>query len=452
MLPVKLAGGGTVAQILASIEDLEQLSLDQGYEFYTAWSEELNGILGQANWNINMDVETHPERYERMECEFDWIISDLQKRGQLERVVVYTFGYTAFAPNALQKYQNQSDFELVTIIGDCSTADTDILGQTTESRFLESAYNNVNHIVYSWAEDYPSDNRIPPNLAQLIPTAQPFGSEFLDRLRLFYELSREEARAHAWKVIRPVQEEYWNRFPVTGVVGVKQRVEGGGKDCPNNRSEFVFQKCDKRRSRSLIGDQRNLLIVLAASDLWDKSAVGSWMTEKQFNDVDFRSTCLIPSLNYVAKLLGRSITLIVNEGFSIPPFFRDEFIHFVPAKFNQDDYYHILKGADCVITRATHSVTSAECAAMGIPTWLFEMPRFGYMDVDVFTQYAVSQGLVHYTEKELYSSNDDFPDFLNMVIADVQSGTSEVAARAYEEFWHVNEQRNFFEAIKRFLI
>jgi hypothetical protein len=297
-------------------------------------------------------------------------------------------------PYAFQKYVQSGDVTL--IWGDCSPPDTDDLGENLDSRFYQPAYYKTHGLLYAWHDALPK-SRIPWNLASYQLAAQPFsGPELLELEKLWQITCKEEAR---------------------------------------------------RQLKALEIEENDLLFVLGSSDVWDRGAVGKWMTIDQWHGSIITAERIFQAVNALGKQLKNKIKFVIPK--AAMQFIKSwyDWIIPIPANFALSEYRLILKSANIVINRASHAVTSAECAAIGAPQLVIPMPAYGYMNIEDFTRDLIERELT------FVCSHSDTPESIQSMLYHMltRSGIYDQITKARTEFVRVNHSKNFFNALRSFI-
>ncbi len=269
------------------------------------------------------------------------------------------------------------------IWGDCSPPDTDQLGRDTTSRFYADAYNNTEGFLYGWHNALPQ-TRVPSNLSSYRLVAQPFSPEIVAELR--------SAR----------------------------RTRGCSADC--------------------IG------FVLASSDIWSPSSIDQWMTQEQWEGIQGTTKNLLQALSMLQDDMQRPIELIADPAFGQCLLGLPDTVNIRLGQYPQQMYRDLLLSADAVICRASHSVTSAECAAMGVAQIILPMPAYNYMNVDDFTADIRDRDLAQVPDDH---SCDSIKEALRAVL-DPQR-RAELERNAAAEFDLVDRTCNFFDSLESFM-
>jgi len=382
-----LAGGGTATLIRESHAGFRELADTSDTRLINAWGG-VNPLLPTPDIPFFLTAPTHEERHVQAAAFADMAMADLKG---YERVIVYSFGYTSFMPYAFQKYIREG--KAVFIWGDCSPPDTDVLGADMTSRFYEPAYEGTHGILYGWHEAMPK-SRIPPNLASYRLTMMPFSDAYVENLKA----SRE-------------------------------------KDVQNVLRCLGLDDCSS-------------LIIIGSSDIWSRSSIGRWMTEHQNTDARKDTSTLLCQLNRIAKR-GNRIGVLIDPAAKEVMNGRahTDSLRILPMHPPPIAYHDILCAADLVINRASHSVTSAECAAMGVPQIIVPMPRHGYMNVEDFTEDIMARQLaLTAAQRESHP-----PNIIPSYLAHIAGQDRECARRAEREFNRMHTERNFFQCIGEFL-
>ncbi len=387
--PGGLAGGGTLQQIRASYTDLAALAASLGMRFETAWDPRSN--LPAPTFPLVLGSAGYYARHQELKQWAGEVRTRLHEQGVSE-LTVYGFGYTSFIPYAFEGYD-----DVRVIWGDCSPPDTDVLGGDLSSRFYGKAYERTRGLCYGWHEGGPLTRR--PLMYSYSMTAQPFGKEYVGSL-LAQRLTTPEP----------------------------------------------------------LGGEGAIRIVLSASDIWSPNAIGVWMTEQQHRDTVLRTALLMDAIRTCAQQLGRKVVLYAHptlrkvnvptrsfypnqsglEGFAEAGGITLVDTH--TSAWTPEQYRALLRSANLVVTRASHSVTSAECAAMGIPQALCPMPSMGYMNEGEFTSDIRDRGLAMVL--------DPLSRGLWRQIATALTDDNlrrDTTRRACEEFDRINDRQNFFK-------
>ncbi len=303
-------------------------------------------------------------------------------RWPTQRIGVFCFGYTSFLPYGFLPYRKDPYTDRITLSwADCSPPDTDELGADLSSRFFGSAYEHTQGILWGWHDSLPA-SRVPSGCAATYwLNAQPFSRDYVDYLR-------------------------------------KQR----------------------ERRRVPAGASEPLRVVLSASDIWSPSAIGQWMTAEQHMTVIQRTRALVTALRELGRSRGAPVTVYADA--AIKPF-TDSTLDWRFGTHARNEYHQLLHAADLSIMRASHSVTSAEAAAMGIPQLLLPMPGDGYMNIDDFTQDIRRKDLACVPEE---------PDSAEAILAAMlellkPDRRATIAENARCEFDRVNARHNFFHSL-----
>ena len=298
--------------------------------------------------------------------------------GRHNPVLVYIFGYTSFMPWGFQPYIEQG---LTVCWGDCSPPDTDSLGTSPSSRFFADGYKGTHGILYGWHNCLPK-SRVPNNLASYQLTAQPFSGEEVKQMR-----------------------------------------------AQRSRAEPKMNSSDK------------LQVVLSSSDIWDRAAIGAWMTEQQWKGTMTGTASLLQALSRLGENLDKRVQLFADPALPRELAQEARFIDLQLGRLPPDGYRRLILGADLMVCRGSHSVTSAECAAMGVSQMVLPMPADGYMNAEDFTEHVAEEDLC---VVPVSAEPSDIMEGAKLLLA----GGPGFAHRAKTEFDKVEAECNFFDALR----
>lgn len=422
-----LAGMGTSVLIRESHAGFQDLARRTNTAFRTAWCA--GESMPKPWFDFSLTASSNEERHMQAEFFADEMMQRLEIEG-ITDAVIYSFGYTSFMAYGFRKHIKEG--RTVFVWGDCSPPDTDDMGTDLSSRFYGPAYEGTHGILYGWHEAMPAKrwirmgilkDRIPENLASYHLTMLPFSQEYVRKLTGYRGYTREKARSLLTET-----------------------------------SMFLPETLEENR----------MLAVLCSSDIWSGDAVDKWITPNQHWGVVKDTKGIFADLEKIGEALEERIGLFTHPAALQVRNSYDsglKSLKIIPNILPRTEYRALLRAADLVITRASHSVTSAECAAMGIAQIIVPMPRYGYMNVHDFTadvrrrrlalvtayrtEYSSSySNLAHAT----FTSSETVPDLILTYLQHIRGHGEAAAERAMREFDRVNTTHNFFGRIERFLL
>jgi hypothetical protein len=332
-----LAGGGSASMYRASRSGLEKLSASHGFELLNVSPKKPD-----SPYEVQFSYETrsYGPRHKQA-CVF---ADDLMKQLSGCDVRIFSWGYTSFMPFAFSEYVKRGDVKVVW--GDSSPPDTDIPGEDIESsRFFAEAYRGTMQMLWSWHDFNEADPRLlarMPCNVPIVKSSRPFSEDYVDHLKAV----RDEERS-------PMRKEF----------GIREQ---------------------------------DVAVLVGSSDIWSGSAVGNWMTREQSEDVHEKTRFMIPAIEAMGGVLGlegRSLKVFADPALQQVYYLRSENADVSFAHHEAYRYHRLLRAADGLLVRTTNCVTSAEAAFLGTPQNVTLMPAKGYMNVEVFAEYAVQRSL-----------------------------------------------------------
>lgn len=391
-----LAGRGTAALIRQSYRGLLNLARQLDIVLIAAWQR--NNLLPEPTVDFALNANDNRGRHRQAREFADAIMCHLGEIG-IKEAVIYSFGYTSFMPYGFQPYIR--DGAVTFVWGDCSPPDTDELGAGIGSRFYGDAYAGTHGILYGWHEALPK-SRVPKNLASYGLTMLPFSDEYVGRLRSYRHLDRGHCLLEALEILPDLRRDH-------------------------------------------------ILVVLASSDIWSPSAIGTWMTHEQHEGTIAHTRAIFSQLEGIGTQIGKQIAVLVDP--SVVQAIKSEnsaSLLIIPAQPPPSEYRTLCRAAHLVIGRASHSVTSAECSAMGVPQAIVPMPAFGYMNVEDFTEHVVRERLA-LVPPYILEDGMHMPNLSGCALEALFGAIPEHTERAAAEFDRVHAQYNFFRGIEQFL-
>jgi hypothetical protein len=150
--------------------------------------------------------------------------------------------------------------------------------------------------------------------------------------------------------------------------------------------------------------------LLASGGCWDASSIGKWMTQEQFNTMTQGTLAIAQALRQVGTRGARRVVLPVTTsgadflqqqaGIGSVQDCGDDHYGVVVAPFEvlpQGSYMDLILGADLVINRAVQANSFAETLLARQPQLVMTIPAAGYMDAELMAQ-GLPRGLVRYDQ------------------------------------------------------